>query len=473
MALDKQNTDLQIQIPGMEMFKDLKFLQSETNPTDLVVQLPDGAEVVFPNYIALAQAGAPPAITLQDGTVIPGDEIVSLIANLDYDLIAPGAGGDTVGPVTGGGAGFLADPSGPLGDDIGHGPYAGGIRIADDVGFEQLPGATGDDGGGENDLPTEVAVEDNDGDSYRGIDFADYENPITFTFGNTVYYLNVPEVSEMDAVTVDRSEYASDFTITFTTFAPGGESPDWDGMKIEYLQAGDTITITADPGGPGVYYIALDTDGDPTNGSDPLPTGYDMPKGWEFWSLGGTITYLVPEDGFVYIGTGFGGTNNANPSDEGTYVTTITIDDDHKIEGSNGSDTLVSGSDADYLDGRAGDDELIGNGGNDVLVGGLGSDQYIYTDAASDGEDLVMGFDYDTTAGADNDIINLDALFDALDISTGSVSSRDVNVDNVNGDTVITAVYDGSTVADFSITLDDITLSYTELTTNGNIVVES
>jgi len=146
-----EDAGLQLQIPGLEQFKNLKFVQSEANPADLIIQFPDGSETVIPNYIPLAQAGAPPALTLEDGTVIPGAEIVGLIDNLDYDKIAtaagdaPGAGGQTT---TGGGAGFLADPSGPLGDDIGHGPYAGGIALADQVGFEQLPADNGPDGDG-------------------------------------------------------------------------------------------------------------------------------------------------------------------------------------------------------------------------------------------------------------------------------------------------------------------------------------
>ncbi|MCP4277709.1 MAG: hypothetical protein GY779_15285, partial [Gammaproteobacteria bacterium] len=156
------------------------------NPADLVVQFPDGSETVFPNYIPLAQAGAPPVLTLEDGTVIPGVEIVGLIENLDYDKIAtaagdPGAGGQTT---TGGGAGFLADPSGLLGDDIGHGPYAGGIKIADEVGFEQLPSENGSDVD-EDDLPFE-AIDDHvihniqaeDYFRFQGSGFDPLTNPI-------------------------------------------------------------------------------------------------------------------------------------------------------------------------------------------------------------------------------------------------------------------------------------------------------
>ncbi len=157
-AAASQDLGLQLQIPGMEQFGSLKFIQSEANPADLVVQFPDGTEAVFPNYIPLAQAGAPPALTLGDGTVIPGIEVVGLIDNLDYDKIATAAGDTGAGGQdgAGGGAGFTADPSGLLGDDIGHGPYAGGIELADQVGFEQLPG---DLEPGGDDLPFE-AIDD-------------------------------------------------------------------------------------------------------------------------------------------------------------------------------------------------------------------------------------------------------------------------------------------------------------------------
>ncbi len=470
----------------MEQFKELKFLQSETNPADLVVQLPDGTEIVFPNYIPLAQAGVPPAITLEDGSVIPGQEIVSLIDNLDYDLIAPAAGNDTVGPTTGGGAGFLADPSGSLGDDIGHGPYAGGIQISDDVGFEQFRGTTGDDGsgggGGEEVLPAEVEVQDNDGDSYRGIDYADFENPVTFTFGSTTITLNVPTSSEMDAVTVDRSAYSGDVNISLTTFAPGGAAPDWDGMRIVSLNAGDSITITPDAAAPGPYYIALDTDGDPTNGSNPVPTAYDTPMGWEQWSLSsdGSITYVMDSDGFVYVGTGFGGSGHANPSVAGTYVTTIQVNDDHIINGSNNSDDLVSGSDADYLNGLAANDVLTGNGGDDVLVGGAGDDQlsggagsdrFMFHDVYADGHDTITDFDYSLVPGADNDVINLDALFDAIVPGADEATRLGyVDVNTATGE--LTIDIGGGTITDFSVTLTGISQDENDLFNNGNLVVD-
>lgn len=176
-GMEVQNRGLQLQIPGIEQFNGLKFIQSEANPTDLIVQFPDGTEVVFSNYIPLAQAGSPPALTLEDGTVIPGQEIVSLIENLNYDLIAPGAGEQGGDGANTGSAAFAADPSGPLGDDIGHGPYAGGIQIADQTEFEQLLGDTGNNGGGTGDNQPFEAIDDHVIHNIQAA-FGDFINPI-------------------------------------------------------------------------------------------------------------------------------------------------------------------------------------------------------------------------------------------------------------------------------------------------------
>ncbi len=89
--------------------------------------------MVFQNYIVLAQAGTPPALTLEDGTAVPGQDIVSLIDNLNYDLIATAAGDAGEAP-NGGGAAFASlvlDSD----DDIGHGPYSNQIDITTRLGL--------------------------------------------------------------------------------------------------------------------------------------------------------------------------------------------------------------------------------------------------------------------------------------------------------------------------------------------------
>ena len=464
-AAEPQDTGLQLHIPGMEQFKDLKFIQSEVNPADLIVKFPDGTETVFPNYIPLAQAGAPPALTLEDGTIIPGVEIVTLIEGLDYNKIATAAGSGDQG-TDGGGAAFTADPSGPLGDDIGHGPYAGGIKIFDAVGFEQRPGIYSEDG---DDGPFAVDAYNNNGDNYDA------------SRSGTRY-------DEMSDTTVDRSAYPGDLTITLETEAPGQNgrrwNNDWDGMRILDLNAGDTITISHDLGAPGAYWIALDTDGDPSNGIQPPPAFTGQPLGWEYLSFSGSgpITHVMHADGLVYVGTGFPNGTPGPGSPVGKYYTQIEIDDNHIINGTGGNDTLTSGGDGDYLNGLAGIDQLNGNGGNDVLVGGAGDDQlsggagsdrFVFTDV-SDGHDTVGaaggGRDFDIAAapGADNDTINLDALFDAIGLHP---ATREAALNTVDHGTYTKLTITG--YSDFSVILDGVT-GYTEgaLIANGNLVVD-
>ncbi len=447
MAQNDQNTGLQLHIPGMGQFKDLKFLQSEANPADLVVQLPDGTEVVFPNYIPLAQAGAAPEITLDDGTVVPGQEIVSLIDNLNYDLIAPAAGDDAAGLVTPGNASFSADPSGSLGDDIGHGPYAGGVHIADSVEFTQVPGYTDT---GSDVVPPEPEPEEPEEPEVLSISVA---NNIGDTF------------ALMDESSIALSDRPSDsFTVELETRSANSMFADWDGMRV-WLQAGETITIEHDGLSPDDYYIALETDIAATNGYDPLYSanyssffpppfkiGTSDDLDWQYVSGDGSISYTATGDGWVYIGTGFESYNTA-----GTYNTHILVeDDDGVLTGSSGNDILVGGNSDDVITGGAGDDQL---------AGGSGSDEFVFGDVTSDGHDTI----YDFTTG-DGDAINLDALFDALSISGSAAREALVTLTEGGGDTTLTI----NGYSDFSVTLDGTTGlgSVAGLVGSGNLVVD-
>ncbi len=111
-------------VANRQYLPEAKFLQTEENPGDLTIVLPDGSTVVIPNYLVFAQAGMPPKITLADGSVIPGQEILDLITDLNLDEIAPAAGID--GPISPGSGAAFSDYTTPnIGDDLNHGPYAG------------------------------------------------------------------------------------------------------------------------------------------------------------------------------------------------------------------------------------------------------------------------------------------------------------------------------------------------------------
>ncbi len=98
------------------------FTQDPENPANLIASLPGGETQSFEDYLVLTQAGLPPALTLTDGSVIPGEEIIALVDEINYDLLAPAAGPE--GPNAAGGAFNTPYGNSVLGDLLKHGPYA-------------------------------------------------------------------------------------------------------------------------------------------------------------------------------------------------------------------------------------------------------------------------------------------------------------------------------------------------------------
>ncbi len=146
------------------------------------------------------------------------------------------------------------------------------------------------------------------------------------------------------------------------------------------------------------------------------------------------------------------------------------------IDGGDGNDTLIGGSNDDKLDGEDGDDVLIGNAGkdkldggdgNDTLIGGTGDDKLDGEDGddsldGGDGEDDLKGGDGNDTimGGAGDDKIKGEDGDDSIDGGSGEddikAGKGDDTVagglgdDELDGDKGFdTAVYAGS-VLDFS-----------------------
>jgi hypothetical protein len=224
-----------------------------------------------------------------------------------------------------------------------------------------------------------------------------------------------------------------------------------------YLRAGETITVTQDQTVAGEYFIGIDTDFNPFNGNNPIPVGT---FGWEYVTSEGSISYTATGDGVIFIGTGFPAiAPSASPL--GSVTTSISVDSSGTI------------GVADFVGGD-GDGIFYGGPGDDTYAGGAGSDRFMFTDAATDGDDTILDFQTTLGGGTDNDVIDLDALFDALGVV--NIADREVLVDDSSGSTVLT-IGDGSGgahagAANFSITLDGIT-GYTEaqLVGNGNVDV--
>ncbi|SDE75125.1 DUF5801 repeats-in-toxin domain-containing protein [Rhodospira trueperi] len=133
--------------------------------------------------------------------------------------------------------------------------------------------------------------------------------------------------------------------------------------------------------------------------------------------------------------------------------------DDHLIGGA-GDDTLEGGEGSDTLEGGAGDDTLIGGAGNDYLDGGEGAD----TLTGGEGNDVFMVGDGDIIedfaflTGGEKDVIDLDALFDALD-SGADADTFDVDVDQKSGGTAndftVTVTAENGSDASFDVTVEN------------------
>ena len=120
-------------------------------------------------------------------------------------------------------------------------------------------------------------------------------------------------------------------------------------------------------------------------------------------------------------------------------------DDNDKILGGGGDDQLFGGAGKDTLDGGTGNDSLTGGDGNDVLTGGVGDDVAIgsvgddtftggtgkdvmrYTNIL-DGHDTFIGFDGNPAGGQDT--LDLNQLFDGLNVLTDDRAGQVLIVDN-------------------------------------------
>jgi Ca2+-binding RTX toxin-like protein len=130
-------------------------------------------------------------------------------------------------------------------------------------------------------------------------------------------------------------------------------------------------------------------------------------------------------------------------------------DKDNSFSGFDGSDALVGGAGLDSMAGGAGNDTLDGGAGNDNAIGGAGNDRIVvssgndvilYT-STLDGHDVVVGFDGNASNGQDT--LNLDALFDSLNVGTAARAAR-VSIASGTGavdvDVDVSALGDGSNI---------------------------
>jgi Ca2+-binding RTX toxin-like protein len=156
------------------------------------------------------------------------------------------------------------------------------------------------------------------------------------------------------------------------------------------------------------------------------------------WSLtlgaGGSGTASINgDDTYQGIDGIIGGDgNNALTGNEGNNT----------LIGGDGSDTLSGGDGADFLDGGEDGDTLDGGKGADTFDVDDGNDTIVYNVVANlNAVDVVTGFD--NTVDGGHDVVDLDALFDNLNVATGDRSAR-VSVVDVGSNTELRVDLDGN-----------------------------
>ncbi len=160
---------------------------------------------------------------------------------------------------------------------------------------------------------------------------------------------------------------------------------------------------------------------------------------------------VMPADlDFDYDATDGDNSDTANVVVETQSGNFLLGDDRNEIViGSQGADTIGGGGGDDTIAGGAGNDRIFGDGGADTFhyygpnTAGVGGGN-------TDGDDTIVDFD-----AGEGDVINLDALFDALGVADAELRADRVNIVDDGTDTTIT-VDDGvgTPIAGFSITLD-------------------
>ena len=131
-------------------------------------------------------------------------------------------------------------------------------------------------------------------------------------------------------------------------------------------------------------------------------------------------------------------------------------DDNDYIHGDSGNDTLYGDDGNDRLYGDAGDDTIPGGAGNDTLSGGSGNDIFRAHASVSSGQ-IQDGHDTITDFEISNDTIDLDALFDTLNITPSSRSGMvSVTPDTDTANLFVVSITNHS---EFSITVHTTTMT--------------
>ena len=117
---------------------------------------------------------------------------------------------------------------------------------------------------------------------------------------------------------------------------------------------------------------------------------------------------------------------------------------------------LLGGAGDDFITGSGANDIIGGGAGDDLLIGNGGNDTFIYA-SALDGNDVITDFDGDAAGG--QDVIDLDALFDALGVAAADRAARVSLTDNGGSVSVTIDAGGADTISLTLITADAISVN--------------
>jgi Ca2+-binding RTX toxin-like protein len=159
-----------------------------------------------------------------------------------------------------------------------------------------------------------------------------------------------------------------------------------------------------------------------------------------------------------------GGLGNDNLVGNGGNDTLLGGGGNDTLNGGSGNDVLFGGTGNDSLDGGSSNDSVTGGVGNDTINVGSGNDIVYYT-SVLDGHDVIQSFDGNGGAGS-QDLVDLDQLFDTLNVATNLRDDR-TSIDD-NGSTVDILI-DADGNGSFELTI--VTLQTSNSVTEGSDVV--
>ncbi len=318
---------------------------------DVVLRFDNGGTITLENFAELAAGDNPPSIQLTDGTVLPGDVVVSTLAVGEIEAAAgPGAGG--AGQPGGGGSRY-SDDFGDLADGLDTIPGTDGLNDPTyGTQFEEAGTVLGVGAGAATaDLTLEMTYAHDDWNTYEG----------TGEPGATV--------------TLSASSPSGDVVLGTATVAGDGtwridnNLDDLVSAQAPLLAEGERSVLTAtDSTGATsdsiiVYYGTNNTPGVAGTGQDTFNGGTADEDAY-FAGRGGNDLLI----GGAGADTIYGGTNaNGNANDPDS------LDDDELIGGTYDGRTLAADGEADEMYGQDGSDTLYFDHA-DQDASGIGAD---------------------------------------------------------------------------------------------------